>query len=69
MYADKDSNSNVSLMEMTSNEVYVLTEALVRYSTNPDIPVGNRIVAKNIACEISNNNIKYVNHGNEIQHK
>lgn len=69
MYADKDSNSNVSLMEMTSNEVYVLTEALVRYYTNPDIPVGNRIVAKNIACEISNNNIKYMSHGNEFQHK
>lgn len=69
MYADKDSNSNVSLMEMTSNEVYVLTEALVRYSTNSDIPVGNRIVAKNIACEISNNNIKYASHDNEFQHK
>ena len=69
MYADKDSNSNVSIMVMTSNEVYFLTEALVRYSTNPDIPVGNRIVAKNIACEISKNNILNASHGNEIQHK
>lgn len=69
MYADKDSNSNVSLMEMTSDEIYVLTEALIRYSTNPDIPIGYRIVAKNIACEISNINIKYVSHGNEFQHK
>lgn len=58
MYADKDSNNNVSVMELNTEEAYILTEALVRYSTNPDINLENRIIAKNIACEISNIDFK-----------
>lgn len=70
MYADKDSNSNVSVMELSSEEAYILTEALVRYSTNPDIQVNSRIVAKNIACEISNINVKYhLSHEDKVRHK
>lgn len=66
MYADKDSNSTVSLMEMTSNEVYVITEALVRYSTNPDISVNNRSIAKMIAVEISNNGLNDSEYGDAV---
>lgn len=70
MYADKDSNNNISIMELSSEEAYILTEALVRYSTNPDIQACNRIVAKNIACEISNINVKYhLNHEDKIRYK
>lgn len=57
-------------MELSSEEAYILTEALVRYSTNPDIQAYNRIVAKNIACEISNINVEYqLSHGAKIRHK
>lgn len=66
MYADKDSNSTVSLMEMTSNEVYVITEALVRYSTNPDISINNRSIAKMIAVEISNNGLNDSEYGDAV---
>lgn len=70
MYADKDSNNNISIMELSSEEAYILTEALARYSTNPDIQACNRIVAKNIACEISNINVKYhLNHGDKMRYK
>ena len=54
MYADYDSNGKVSIMELNSDEVYALTEALVRYATNPDIISENRALAKKIVYTIPN---------------
>lgn len=56
-------------MELNPNEVYVLTEALVRYATNPDIISTNRTLAKKIAYTIPNINLKSIDYGNEIQHE
>lgn len=56
-------------MELNPNEVYVLTEALVRYATNPDIMSENRTLAKKIAYTIPNINLKTTEYGTEIQHE
>lgn len=69
MYADYDSNGKVSIMELNPNEVYILTEALVRYATNPDIISENRTLAKKIAYTIPNINLKTTEYGNEIQYE
>lgn len=69
MYADYDSNGKVSIMELNSDEVYALTEALVRYATNPDIISENRALAKKIVYTIPKFNLKRTDYGNEIQHK
>jgi len=42
----------ISMMEMTSSEAYVLTEALVRYASNPDISVDKRDKGKQMAIKI-----------------
>ena len=52
MYVDKDAQGMISMMEMTSSEAYVLTEALVRYASNPDISVDKRDKAKQMAIKI-----------------
>lgn len=69
MYADYDSNGKVSIMELNSDEVYALTEALVRYATDPDIISENRALAKKIVYTIPKFNLKRTDYGNEIQHK
>jgi hypothetical protein len=69
MYADYDSSGKVSIMELNPEEVYVLTEALVRYATNPDIMSENRTLAKKIAYTIPNINLKTTEYGNEIQYE
>lgn len=69
MYADYDSNGKVSIMELNPDEVYALTEALVRYATNPDIISENRTLAKKIAYTIPKFNLKSTDYGNEIQHE
>ena len=69
MYADYDSNGKVSIMELNSDEVYALTEALVRYATNPDIISENRALAKKIVYTIPKFNLKRTDYGNEIQRK
>lgn len=56
-------------MELNSDEVYALTEALVRYATNPDIIFENRALAKKIVYTIPKFNLKRTDYGNEIQHK
>lgn len=56
-------------MELNPNEVYVLTEALVRYATNPDIISENRTLAKKIAYTIPNINLKTTEYGNEVQYE
>lgn len=56
MYADVDSNATVSLMEMSETEIFVLTEALVRYATIPSIQDSYRELAKRMALIISQNN-------------
>lgn len=52
MYVDKDALGLVSIMEMNLSETYVLTEALVRYASNPDISVDKRDKAKLMAVRI-----------------
>lgn len=69
MYADHDSKGKVSIMELNPKEVYVLTEALARYATNPDIISANRMLAKKIAYTIPNINLKSIDYGNKIQHE
>lgn len=56
-------------MELNPDEVYALTEALVRYATNPDIISENRALAKKIAYTIPKFNLKSTDYGNEIQHE
>lgn len=53
MYVDHDTNNRVSLLEITRDETYVMTEALVRFATNPDIDTADREKAKHIAYLIS----------------
>lgn len=52
MYVDKDAQGMISMMEMTPSEAYVLTEALVRYASNPDISSDKRNKAKQMAIKI-----------------
>ena len=54
MYVDKDGLGLISMMEMSPSEIYVLTEALVRYAANPDISEDKREKAKQIAIRIDN---------------
>lgn len=66
MYADKDSEYKISVMELTPEQAFILIDALVRYSTNPDISVSNRSIAKMIAVEISNNGLNDSEYGDSV---
>lgn len=52
MYIDKDSTGAISMLEINSSDAYVITEALVRYASNPDITGDKRDKAKSIAIQI-----------------
>ena len=52
MYVDKDSMGLISIMEINPSETYIMTEALIRYASNPDISVDKRDKAKFIAIQI-----------------
>lgn len=56
MYTDVDSNGAVSLMELSETEIFVLTEALVRYATIPSVQENDRELAKRMAIIISTRN-------------
>lgn len=58
MYVDKDSMDLVSVMEINSSDAYVITEALMRYATNPDIPADKRNRAKAMAIQIDSSRQK-----------
>lgn len=52
MYVDKDARDLISIMELNASDTYVITEALIRYASNPDISVEKRKNAKHIAIQI-----------------
>lgn len=56
MYVDHDSNQAISIMEVSDDECYILTEALIRLATNPNIPVAERERAKKLAYLINQEN-------------
>ena len=53
MYIDHDSNERISILEISQDESYILTEALIRFATNPDFPAEDREKAKVIAYQIN----------------
>ena len=64
MFVDHDSNNKVSILEISQEESYIITEALIRFATNPIIPASDRERAKKIAYLISVENEDTKN-GNE----
>lgn len=62
MYVDKDARDLISIMEVNDSEIYVITEALIRYASNPDISPGKRRNAKLIAIQIDSQKLNNVNH-------
>lgn len=56
MYADVDSQDTMSLIGLSDTEIFVLTEALIRYATIPSVQENYRELAKRMAIIISTRN-------------
>lgn len=56
MYADVDSQDTMSLIGLSDTEIFVLTEALIRYATIPSVQENDRELAKRMVIIISTRN-------------
>nr|UWG00151.1 MAG: hypothetical protein [Bacteriophage sp.]DAY88758.1 MAG TPA: hypothetical protein [Caudoviricetes sp.] len=53
MYVDVDHSGLFSIMELTPNELYVISEAIVCYSRIQDISADSQEISRRIATAIS----------------
>ena len=53
MYVDVDHSGLFSIMELTPNELYVISEAIVHYSRIQDISADSQEISRKIATVIS----------------